>query len=762
MYQTPPGSHAVPLDVVDRWLVRACESLLSTWDDQTGNFWRDSWKTDADTAEAEPQEPPSVGRGKGATSNNRSFQALVAAAYFFSENDVVSRRSQVLWDQIKTSVRRMIEEYFCLPLKSLRSHGENGENPYTDAQLLLSLSLALSPVTAATCDFALDAAVRQVLEAYHGELISVVVRQLSNEGVKVHESARIHHFLTLHSIRAIDAAARTVANSGRNGSADASTDGLFEHAELLNRVRDEIIQQLGLHLLPAPSFDSSALVSCCALMARFTGDADSPVIEQGVTALVKDQSDRGMWASAGVLSFGRRRLVYIPSVELSLVLGNLILLDLQESNLALFTLASPALEASFRLVQSSYAKHLDASGWRNDRTRAGYEIESWTTAVALQFLIVYRDVLWRARQEQILRKYRASRDVPAFASFWADLNWIVPEQERYRQLTAQRPDSNRIREFASLVDPTKNNGIIEGLVDEILEPTLSHVNERPVETASFLLYGPPGTRKTSLIVAIAKALNWPLVTLSPPVFLKNGIEGFEAAADEIFEDLLHLRRAVVLFDECEEFFKWRPPSTVVESRTVGAFITSGMLPRLQRLRENRWIVFAINSNSEAFELDDAVTRRGRLDKAARVGHPVLEAQLRYLRGWRSRFTGQALERRHLDWLGKHLRAVESEMRPIRERLEEQIRQLQREHPSRGTVYRSEMLKTDQEAARLLTKVMTFSSLNSLAERLLGEGLQSKITTERGLLQNLDQEFLRFGPDSFNPSEQPAAKGSPRR
>lgn len=240
--------------------------------------------------------------------------------------------------------------------------------------------------------------------------------------------------------------------------------------------------------------------------------------------------------------------------------------------------------------------------------------------------------------------------------------------------------------------------------------------------------------------------------MSPPVFLSNGIEGFEAAADEIFEDLVHLRRTVVLFDECEEFFKWRPTSTVLESRTVGAFITSGMLPRLQRLRENRWIVFAINSNSEAFELDDAVTRRGRLDKAARMGHPVLEAQLRYLRVWRSRFTRQGLEKRHLDWFDKHLQAVEAEMRPIRERLDEQIRQLQREHPSRGDAYRAAMLEIEKDAARMLTKVVTFSSLDSLAERLLGEGLQKPITSERGLLQNLEQEFKRFGPDSFSPSE----------
>jgi hypothetical protein len=32
------------------------------------------------------------------------------------------------------------------------------------------------------------------------------------------------------------------------------------------------------------------------------------------------------------------------------------------------------------------------------------------------------------------------------------------------------------------------------------------------------------------VAAAAEALDWPLLTLSPPVFLSRGIEGFEAAA----------------------------------------------------------------------------------------------------------------------------------------------------------------------------------------------------------------------------------------
>jgi hypothetical protein len=757
------GQPDISLEMLDRWLVRACTSLMSTWDRDTGNFWRDSWKAAADTSEDETAESRVLGRGKGATSNNRSFQALVSACYFFTEHPGLGG-SHAVADEMRAAASRMLNEYFTLPLDDIRGHGENRQNPFTDAQLLLSYAIALSPVTAEVCRVQLSDQVREALLRHLKMLSGVVAAQLASDGVKVHESARPHHFLTLHTVRALDAADRILAAESSSKQRRTNVEQRSTYASLLTQVRDEIVQQLGLHLLPAPGFDSSSLISCCALLRRFTGDADSPLLRQAVDALVEDQSTRGTWTSAGVLSFGRRRLVYIPSIELSVALADLVQADLYEADTDLFERALPALDASFRLVQSSFSRHEDKSGWRNDRTRSGYEVESWTTAVVLEFLLSYRQVGTLARQEQILRKYRAVRRPPAFSTFWPDLERLVPDSRRFQVLATRRLPTARLSAFSSLVDPTAKNDIVDGIKREILEPILRSVEERPQDTVSFLLFGPPGTRKTSLVIAAAEALGWPLILLSPPVFLSQGIEGFEAAAERIFEDLFQLKRVLVLFDECEEFFRWRPPNTTIESRTVGAFITSGMLPRLQRLRDNRWIVFVINSNAEAFELDDAVTRRGRLDKAARVGHPELGAQLRYLERWQSRSSQARLSTKHLAWFTSHLTRVEATMGPLREALEVDRVEAQKAHPDRGVDYRARMSDLQQQAARDLKQVVTFSMLDNLAERCLGEGNQTPITGLRALGENLKQEFIRFGPDSFAPSQGPHTRRSsaPRR
>lgn len=86
---------------------------------------------------------------------------------------------------------------------------------------------------------------------------------------------------------------------------------------------------------------------------------------------------------------------------------------------------------------------------------------------------------------------------------------------------------------------------------------LPHSADRNV---SLLLFGPPGTAKTTVVKALADGLQWPLVFLSPGNFIERGLEYIEAQAKAVFEMLQRLSRVVILFDECDELFRDRKPT----------------------------------------------------------------------------------------------------------------------------------------------------------------------------------------------------------
>ena len=91
---------------------------------------------------------------------------------------------------------------------------------------------------------------------------------------------------------------------------------------------------------------------------------------------------------------------------------------------------------------------------------------------------------------------------------------------------------------------------------------------------------------------------------------------------DVFEKLMMLRRAVVLFDEIEEFCLDRSAAGGMESR----MLTTAMLTKFADLRRRRDVCFFIATN-RLTALDSAVTRPGRFDLQLFVGTPNLSARL---------------------------------------------------------------------------------------------------------------------------------------
>jgi len=127
------------------------------------------------------------------------------------------------------------------------------------------------------------------------------------------------------------------------------------------------------------------------------------------------------------------------------------------------------------------------------------------------------------------------------------------------------------------------------------------------------------------VETLSDVMDWTFVPVPASVFFDKGFDFLEARATEVFRKLSHLTQCVIFLDEFEEFFRKRPneesegrpdeesekksdfdqqrtnnePNTL-RNRTIAAFTTSSMLPRLQELHDterNIIIPTALNSDS---------------------------------------------------------------------------------------------------------------------------------------------------------------------
>lgn len=167
----------------------------------------------------------------------------------------------------------------------------------------------------------------------------------------------------------------------------------------------------------------------------------------------------------------------------------------------------------------------------------------------------------------------------------------------------------------------------------ILEPLSDGAQGRPFAPVdrseakfSAILYGPPGTAKSTVCEAVARHLGWPLLTVDTADLLASGLEQVASRMSYVFERLLALERTVILFDEIEEFCLERTEGALsMESR----MLTTAMLTQLNELRRKQRCVFFVATN-RITAFDSAVTRPGRFDMILMVGTPSLPARIERL------------------------------------------------------------------------------------------------------------------------------------
>jgi hypothetical protein len=147
------------------------------------------------------------------------------------------------------------------------------------------------------------------------------------------------------------------------------------------------------------------------------------------------------------------------------------------------------------------------------------------------------------------------------------------------------------------------------------------------ESRSALLFGPPGTGKTTLVKGVANALGWDYVEVLASDFLSEGLNQVPKVADRIFKQLMELDHCVILFDEIDELIRVRDDAG---SDPFGRFLTTSMLPKLAKLWEQRRVLFFVNTN-DIESADPAIRRSQRFDAAIFVPPPSFERKKKRLR-----------------------------------------------------------------------------------------------------------------------------------
>lgn len=146
---------------------------------------------------------------------------------------------------------------------------------------------------------------------------------------------------------------------------------------------------------------------------------------------------------------------------------------------------------------------------------------------------------------------------------------------------------------------------------------------------AIILFGPPGTGKTTFAKGVASRLRWPFVELFPSRLAGDG--GQAAALREFFASIVEVDEVVLFIDEVEEIAAAR------DGRPVTHAVTNELLKLIPAFRERPHHLLVCATNT-IHGLDSAFIRPGRFDYVLPVGPPDEAARAAIWRSYVAQIT----------------------------------------------------------------------------------------------------------------------------
>jgi hypothetical protein len=437
------------------------------------------------------------------------------------------------------------------------------------------------------------------------ELASAVSPALA-EG---HAGAEIHPYICWRVMRSLDQLDTELAFNSDQDATHANERAERREAatsELWSALRKQLDTLLARHQLGLINRAETVALAFGAAAAGLRSDGRRHV-EAAMHACLEAPGAATVWSEGRVIvreerdDFARR--LTVPSFEILWAAAETLLPTLGERDRPLLcadrvlkALALGVDVARDTLVE--HGTHGGPPGWSVEQMLGRGGPESWPTTSVLQMAVGVRKVGDMLRRMEVLQRYDT---VPTWEEDWP--SWLKWD------------------DYYTENEPDEEGMILDFIHRQVVLPRAPGPLNRRSDPVVVLLFGPPGTTKTTIARGVANGLGWPTVNLSPGDFLREGMDNIEKRATEVFRDLHRLSRAVVILDESDELFRERRPVPESEAiRGVAAFMTASMLPRLQDLHDRGRVVLFVCTNFLS-SIDPAMRRLGRVDHIIAVPPP---------------------------------------------------------------------------------------------------------------------------------------------
>jgi hypothetical protein len=405
-------------------------------------------------------------------------------------------------------------------------------------------------------------------------------------------------------------------------SSSQTLDFQLMRAGMLSWARERLGYEISLHSEPKSSvLDTDQLAWSLAIFLRFDSNfhsdlAKQDLIRQAFRCLFSTQNNVGTWPHYKPLFHYRDAgNAYCYVFETFAVLLHHCALKRRAEAEVIRGLLRPYGAKLLDLWRYAVSTQIPLGsngkviGWSSGhRINNPGKAESWATASVFSYAQALRRVIgiWcredalasLSRPQERRSRRDAANEMAARGETWGINKTSVSEQL-----------------WTLFINPTRLHKC-----SDRLEPDSRPIREAQARSA--ILFGPPGTSKTTLIRSLADVIGWQYVEIHASHFVAEGLNQVQKTADAIFKQLSELDHTVVLFDEIDELVRERE----MERDAFGRFLTTSMLPKLAELWEERKILYFVATNHITY-FDSAIIRSHRFDALMLVSPPSFRVKI---------------------------------------------------------------------------------------------------------------------------------------